>query len=95
MSAAHKGQVVPPDVRRRISEAQRAERSPAWKGDAAGYVTKHRWMLRHYKKNGVCEHCGAEAKTHWANKDHRYRRVREDWLELCPKCHKAYDATIP
>lgn len=103
MSAAHKGQQVPAEVRERIAAAQRGPLSPTWKGSSAAYVTKHRWMLRNFTKTGSCELCGKtpptprgrQTGTLWANKNHRYdrdlTRVREDWIELCPKCHKGYD----
>lgn len=27
----------------------------------------------------------------WANKDHKYRRVLEDYMRLCASCHQKYD----
>jgi hypothetical protein len=62
-----------------------------WKGDEAKYGAKHQWMLKWFKKTGRCEACGCEARTEWANRDHAYRRVREDWLELCTRCHRCFD----
>jgi hypothetical protein len=91
MSEAHKGRQQSPEWSRKIREAQSGEKSRLWKGQDAAYVTIHRWMLRHYQKNGICSDCARVGKTHWANIDHQYRRVRSDWTELCPKCHKKFD----
>lgn len=69
----------------------RGTASPKWKGDAAGYTSLHKWVRRNFEKSGRCEECSAEGKTDWANVDHRYHRVREDWVELCRSCHRLYD----
>lgn len=75
--------------------------SPNWKGESATYNAKHRWIQTHWKKTGICELCLQKRKpkpntrlkwgTHWANKSGEYLRQREDWYELCPKCHKKFD----
>jgi hypothetical protein len=62
-----------------------------WKGTKAGYKVIHAWMNKHFPRQGICEECGAKGRTEWASKDHEYRRVREDWIELCPPCHKSMD----
>lgn len=73
------------------------EANPAWKGDDVGYKNIHDWVRRHKAKTGKCVHCLGEFgtatghATHWANIDHTYRRVLDDYIELCPPCHKKYD----
>lgn len=68
--------------------------SGGWRGDNVGYEGMHCWLLKNYKKTGICEHCLFQKKTHWANKSHNYRREdRTDWLELCSSCHQKYDKT--
>ena len=67
------------------------DRHPLWAGDDASYSTVHNWLARWFTKAGACEECGAEGKTGWSNVDHKYRRVREDYRELCPSCHWHYD----
>ncbi|SRR6266704_1832896 len=66
---------------------------PKWKGDDVGYMALHTWMRSNYPKIGRCERCGSKKKrTYYASKSHaRYTRDREDWLELCAKCHAKYD----
>lgn len=63
-----------------------------WKGDAAGYHAKHKYLSKHYPKKGVCENCGKKRKTEYALiTGKEYSRKREDYLELCCLCHKRYD----
>lgn len=68
------------------------EKHPLWKGDSATYRVIHRWVERVMGKARECHDCGkTEGRIHWANKDHKYKRVEEDWISLCPKCHFTYD----
>lgn len=56
------------------------------------YNTIHVWVLRHYDKTGVCEHCLKNMKTEWSNISGLYDRDnRDDWQELCKSCHYKYD----
>lgn len=80
--------------KRKLHQPGRAtgERHPHWKGDGVGYSALHLWVVRHRGKPTVCEHCGNDEKQmQWANADHKYRRVLEDWIRLCPACHTRYD----
>lgn len=72
--------------------------SKVWKGDGAGYAAIHRWLHRHKPRTGECEHCGARpfnarcsTGTQFANLSGEYRRDVDDYLELCPSCHKILD----
>jgi hypothetical protein len=64
-----------------------------WLGDRATYNAIHVWHLRHWKKSGCCEWCGAGVKvTDWANLSGKYLRDDPtDWAELCRSCHQKYD----
>lgn len=56
------------------------------------YNRVHKYMLRHYEKTGVCDFCKQTRKTQWANKDDAYNeKDRNNWHELCVKCHMNYD----
>lgn len=66
------------------------ERSGHWKGDNVGYDGVHDWLDTYFNKK-ECEFCGALERLQWANKDGKYRRIREDYFVLCVKCHKKYD----
>ena len=63
-----------------------------FKGDDVGYDALHDWVKRHYGVAVKCEHCGkTEGKFHWANRSWKYKRDIDDWMQLCPKCHRKYD----
>ena len=64
-----------------------------WKGDSAGYVAIHIWVRKWKGKPNICEICGIETakRYEWANIDHKYRRVLEDYIRACKSCHKKYD----
>lgn len=73
---------------------------PNWKGNNATYNAKHRWIQKHWKKTGICEDCGTTPNpygrrkygTEWANISGAYDRDnRNDWKELCKKCHIKID----
>jgi hypothetical protein len=71
------------------------DNSPYWKGEKAGYTSIHAWVRKYKGKPSYCEKCG-KAKTtfasiQWANIDHQYRRVLDDYIALCVKCHREYD----
>lgn len=65
-----------------------------WKGERVGYRGLHRWVVRELGTPKTCEFCGEEGNghsMHWANKSHKYKRVLNDWIRLCVKCHRNYD----
>lgn len=76
------------DSRRIVQEVGRGHY--LWKEDAS-YSSKHKWIAKHHKKIGVCENCLERKNTDWANISKEYKRDREDYKELCRKCHIAYD----
>lgn len=69
------------------------EKNAMWKGDKVGYHCMHDWVERWKGKPKKCEMCGTETakKFEWANIDHKYRRVLEDYIRLCTSCHRNYD----
>lgn len=69
----------------------------AWKGDSAGYVALHIWVRRWKGKAVCCEVCGLDdpnRKYNWANVDHKYRRVLDDYTSMCIPCHRRYDKKL-
>lgn len=77
---------------------QKGDKNPTWKGDKANYSSIHKWIKRNYGEPTTCEHCQNGNlfgfKINWANKDHKYKRNREDWLRLCSKCHVLHDKNL-
>jgi len=69
------------------------EKHFAWKGELAGYLSKHTWMNRTFGKPSECEGCGATKakKFEWANISGEYKRERSDWKRLCTSCHMKMD----
>ena len=67
------------------------EENGMWKGDKVGYYALHDWISRKLGKAVICKKCGYQGNCHWANKSHEYKRDLNDWISLCPKCHKGYD----
>jgi hypothetical protein len=69
--------------------------NPVWKGDEAGYSAMHMWARHHFEKNGSCEECGREGRTDWAFQlwPEPLTRERDDYRELCRRCHQAYDVS--
>ena len=66
--------------------------NPLWKEEGATYGAIHVWARRWMHLTGTCQTCGRMGiRTERSNIDHRYRRVREDWTELCRSCHFRHD----
>lgn len=70
---------------------QRNEKHPGWVGDKVGYPGLHSWLSRNFIKPSNCEFCKEELPLQWANISFTYRRIREDWMALCRRCHSYYD----
>ena len=62
-----------------------------FKGDAVGYGGLHSWVRRNLGPATKCCHCGKQGRMHWANISWEYKREKDDWMQLCPKCHQRYD----
>jgi len=75
------------EAKQKIREANLREKHHNWTGDDGTYHAKHLWFLRNWTKTGICQICYQKRKTGFHNKDRRYSRNREDYIELCYKCH--------
>jgi len=71
------------------------EKSCFWKGDDVSYAGIHQWVKKWKGSPDTCEKCGRSGLTgrqiDWANIDHQYRRVLDDYIRMCRKCHGIYD----
>jgi hypothetical protein len=71
------------------------ELSPSWKGDDVGCPGIHWWLMITFGKATYCENstCLGGKRFEWSKKDHNtpYKRNREDYHQLCSKCHRNYD----
>ncbi len=64
-----------------------------WLGDKASYYAKHMWFVKHWGKADHCDYCynPDASRYEWANKYHSESRNREDYIQLCPSCHRIFD----
>jgi len=68
---------------------------PEWKGSGASQAAIHAWVKRWKGSPIDCEKCGIKGKfMQWANIDHKYRRVLDDFISMCAKCHFKYDVEV-
>ncbi len=72
---------------------RRGPETNRWLGDKVGNKGIHAWLRREFGEPRKCEHCGSTKKKwyDWACKDHKYHRVRKDYMRLCRPCHRKYD----
>ena len=74
---------------------QVGDKNIRWRGDEAGQSAIHKWLNKVRPFTGICEECGATGiRTEMSNVDHQWRRVVEDYRELCCRCHYEYDCLI-
>jgi len=71
-------------------------KNPNWRGEKVGKIGVHIWLRKYFKKTNICQCCGirqdGKLGTDWAlilNK--KYERNRDNFKELCRKCHYHYD----
>lgn len=64
-----------------------------WRGDKVKYSSLHQWVLKYKGNIKLCQKCGITTakKYEWANIDHKYRRVLDDYIRLCCSCHRLFD----
>lgn len=69
------------------------------------YISLHTWIYTNFGKAVKCEMPGckyprvgdknkmleAPKRFEWSNKTGVYNRVRKNWWQLCPSCHRKYD----
>ena len=106
MSLSHKGKVFTvehknhlkgikcsDETKHKMSIWQQGEKGLNWKGDNAGAQAMHTWVIKWKGRPMVCEVCGTtkSKKYEWSNVDHSYRRILDDYIRMCTKCHINYD----
>lgn len=93
ISLGHKGKILTKQHKDMLSISKIGKNNHNWKGGIADYASLHLWVVKWKGKPNLCEMCGTtKAKRfHWANIDHKYRSVLEDYIRMCAQCHKKYD----
>lgn len=81
------------ETRKKLGLSHLGIKSHFWKGDNAGYFAMHKWVSKWKGCPSVCEVCGTTTakRYEWANVDHTYKRILEDYIRMCVKCHRNYD----
>ena len=93
-------QISNPELhRKRVSQSlvgKFGEQSRRWKGENAGYVAIHLWIKKHWGLADHCDMCHSKSakRYEWCNLDKKYKRNREEWVQLCPSCHRIYDCAF-
>lgn len=73
-----------PDYRQHMSNVHTKENP--------GYSAVHKWVAKWKIKPDSCEGCGrTKCRIEWANIDHKYRRILDDYIPLCVRCHNKFD----
>lgn len=66
-----------------------------WKGIKTGYRAKHSWLIRNFGKAIRCENIECNyykpKRYEWANISGKHKRVKTDYIQLCPSCHRKWD----
>lgn len=93
---SRKGKKATPDtIAKMLKSARKGELNNKWLGDDVGYSGVHRWIVKWKGQPDTCEMCGKTGltgrKIGWANVDHSYKRVLDDYIRLCALCHRRYD----
>ena len=60
------------------------------------YTLAHKFIYNERGKAIMCEMCGVEDRPiyHWANLSNTYQHNVDDWMQMCPRCHKNYDVAM-
>jgi hypothetical protein len=89
------GKKLSENTKQKIADAKVGNKNPAWKTKVS-YRSIHLWISQWKGKPRKCEKCGADWKQRyeWANVDHKYRRVLDDYIRMCVQCHKDYDKEL-
>lgn len=70
------------------------DKNPQWKGEFVSYSALHHWLNRVKGKATECIKCGktgGKKGCHWANVPGQYTRNPNDYIPLCPYCHRQFD----
>lgn len=81
------------EIKERRSLMQSGEGNNSWT-DNPGYGTIHMWLSRTFGRANHCEFDEAHESNNydWAKKrEVEHERKRENYLQLCRRCHSRYD----
>lgn len=73
---------------------QKGPNNDYWKGNSVSYKGAHQRVRAEKGEPEACEHCGAtaeEKRLEWANLSGKFHDPN-DYIPLCVKCHRGFDA---
>lgn len=84
---------------------KKEEKSRRWLGDNAGYVAMHIWIKNKLGKANKCSNPNCyypkpiqyrkpiekPKRFEWASISRKNKRDVNDYIQLCPSCHRIYD----
>jgi NUMOD3 motif-containing protein len=94
LSEKKKGIIFSKEHIRKLSIAQRGEKSHIWKGDNVGNRALHDWINRNFPKHDLCQMCNIKPPYDCANITGIYNREFKNWARFCRKCHMLFDNTM-
>lgn len=87
------------ELAKKLKDAK-GEKNSRWKGDNAGYQSKHQFLVRNYGNPIECDFCRIQGKKEKGGRwsihyaliiGFEYSHNRNHYYGLCRKCHGKYD----
>ncbi len=92
LSEESKKKIKNSNYHKNLKGKNKGDKNHYWKGDDAQYGSIHGWINKNFVLLHKCEICNSQKKKlEWSNKDHNYKRNKEDWQAICRYCHRKYD----
>ena len=91
---AHLGKKLSEETKIKMGLYKVENENHNWKGDSVGYRALHEWVYKKLGRPNKCSYCdkiGNGHQMHWANISGKYKRITDDWVRLCVKCHSNFD----
>lgn len=79
---------------RRLSEMNKGDKNPNWKGDRISKWGVHPWIRKNKLKPKFCVRCKKQKPYDVANISGEYKRDINDFEWLCRSCHMISDGRI-
>lgn len=63
----------------------------SWEDYGSDMSYRHKVIRKMFGSPTECEQCGTDQNLQWSNVSGKYLGERDDWQQLCTKCHQRYD----
>lgn len=75
------------ETRKKVGEAKKGNKNPAWQGNKVGYKALHTWLRKNYSQPDKCQRCGKITDKLELSCNGNYTRDIKDYEWLCRSCH--------